>query len=133
MCRVIANDLRLLKYLFNTSGFQGFNSEPTFLSPCNKILILNFNRPPCSHFCFFAKSGLIKSCSSCEDLSEYKISWSCVDWCNFYIHLKSLNVRHFGMIAAPALKLWLRGHLQWHDFFTAFHKNLLIGSEVDGG
>jgi len=37
------------------------------------------------------------------------------------------------MVADMALKLWLRGHLQWHGFPTEFHKNLPIGSEVDRG
>jgi hypothetical protein len=51
-------------------------------------------------FFAFRKSGIIKSCSSSEDLTEYKISWPYVDWCKFYIHLKGLNVHHFGMVAA---------------------------------
>jgi hypothetical protein len=39
-----------------TSGVQGLNSELTFLSPYYQMLILNFNRPPSSHFfSFFAK------------------------------------------------------------------------------
>jgi hypothetical protein len=45
-------------------------------------------------FVFLAsrKSGLIKSCSSFEDLSAYKTSWFDVDWCNVCIHLKSLKI-----------------------------------------
>jgi len=38
-----------------------------------KMRVFNFNRPPCSYFSFF-KSGLIKTCSSSEDLSAHKIS-----------------------------------------------------------
>jgi hypothetical protein len=34
--------------------------------------------------------------SSSEDLSEYKLSWPYGDWCKFCVHLRSLNVRHFG-------------------------------------
>jgi len=30
---------------------------------------------------------------------QNKISWPYVDWCKLYIHLKSLSVRHFGMLA----------------------------------
>jgi hypothetical protein len=30
--------------------------------------------------------------------------WSYVDWFKFCIHLRSLNVRHFGMIEATGLK-----------------------------
>jgi hypothetical protein len=45
---------------------------------------------------------LIKICSSSEDLSEYKISCPYVDWCKFCIHFKSVNVRHFEMVAATA-------------------------------
>jgi hypothetical protein len=37
------------------------------------------------------------------------------------------------MVIATALKLWHRGHLQWHDLRTEFYKNIPIGSEVDGG
>jgi hypothetical protein len=48
-------------------------------------------------------------------------------------HLKSLNVYHFVMIAATALKLWRRGHLQWQCLHTEFHKNLPFGSKVDRG
>jgi hypothetical protein len=55
-------------------------------------------------FFVFRKNDLIKSCSSSEDLYEYKISWSYANWYKFCIHLKSLNVRHFGMVAATALK-----------------------------
>jgi hypothetical protein len=57
-------------------------------------------------FVFFVsrKNGLIKSCSYSEDLPEYTLAWSHVDWCKLSIHLKSLNVRHFGMVAATALK-----------------------------
>jgi hypothetical protein len=33
------------------------------------------------------------------------ISWSYVDWCKSYIYLKSLNICHFGKVAATALKI----------------------------
>jgi hypothetical protein len=56
-------------------------------------------------FFVFRKSGLIKSCSSSEDPSEYKFSWSYVDWHKFFIHLRSLNIHHFGMVTAIALKI----------------------------
>jgi hypothetical protein len=50
-------------------------------------------------FCFSQKLSH-KSCLSSEYLSEYKISWSYIDWLKFCIHLRSLNVRHFGVVAA---------------------------------
>jgi hypothetical protein len=65
---------------------------------------------------------------SSEDLSEYKIAWSYVDWCKFLIHLK-----RFGMVAATALRLGRRDNLQWHKLPTEFHKNVQIGSKVDIG
>jgi hypothetical protein len=61
------------------------------------------------------------------------MSWSYVEWCKFFIHLTSLNVRHCVMVATTALKLWHRGNLQWHDIPTKFHKNLPIVSKVDRG
>jgi hypothetical protein len=50
------------------------------------------------------KSGIVKSCSSFEDLSAYKISLSHIDLCKFCIHLRSLNVCYFGMFAPMGLK-----------------------------
>jgi hypothetical protein len=37
------------------------------------------------------------------------------------------------MVADTTLKLQCRGHLQWHDIQTKFHKNLPIGLKVYGG
>jgi len=56
-------------------------------------------------FVFLVSSGFITSCSSSEDLSEYKFSWSYVDWWNFCNHLRSFNVRHFGMVALTELQI----------------------------
>jgi hypothetical protein len=53
----------------------------------------------------FHKSDLIKSCSSFEDLSTYKIAWSHVNWCKFCIHLISLNDRHIEFVEATELKI----------------------------
>jgi hypothetical protein len=55
-------------------------------------------------FLAFRKNVLTESCSSSEDLSDYNISWSYVKLWKFYIHLRSLNLRHFGMVAATALE-----------------------------
>jgi hypothetical protein len=68
---------------------------------------VNFKlQPPAIYECLvFRESGLTESCSSSEDLSEYKIVWSYFVWCKFCIHLSVLNVRHFGMVAATSLKV----------------------------
>jgi hypothetical protein len=67
---------------------------------------MNFNIQLAAMFVFFVfdKNGLIESCSSFDDLSVYKISCSHVDWCKFCIHLRSLNVVHFGMVEGTGLK-----------------------------
>jgi hypothetical protein len=67
---------------------------------------MNFNIQLAAMFVFFVfdKNGLIKSCSSFEDLSVYRISCSRVDWCRCYSHLRSLNVHHFGMVEGTGLK-----------------------------
>jgi hypothetical protein len=66
---------------------------------------MNFNIQLAAMFAFFVFdiNGLIKSCSSFEDLSVYKSSCSHVEWCKFCIHLRSLNVRHFGMVEGTGL------------------------------
>jgi hypothetical protein len=82
------------------------------LSKCNGSWVastkqtMNFNIQLAAMFVFFVfdKNCLIKSCSSFEDLSVYKIACSHVDWCKFCIHLRSLNVRHFGMVEGTGLK-----------------------------
>jgi hypothetical protein len=68
---------------------------------------VNFNFQPPAIFVFlvFRKSGLIKSCSSSEDLPAYKISWSHANWCKFCIHVRSLNVRHIGIVEGMELKI----------------------------
>jgi Golgi nucleoside diphosphatase len=67
---------------------------------------MNFNIQTAAMLVFFVfdKNGLTKSCSSFEDLSVYKIQLCHVDWCKFCIHLRSLNVRHFGMVEDTGLK-----------------------------
>jgi hypothetical protein len=82
------------------------------LSKCNGSWVvstkktMNFNIQTAAMFIFFCflQNGLIKSCSSFEDISVYKISWSHFDWCKFCIHLRSLNVRHFVMFEGTGLK-----------------------------
>jgi hypothetical protein len=82
------------------------------LSKCNGSQVvstkqtMNFNIQLAAMFVIFIfdKNGLIKSYLSFEDLSVYKISCSHIDWCKFCIHLRSLNVRHFGMVEGTGLK-----------------------------
>jgi hypothetical protein len=108
------------------------------LSTCNGSWVIstkqnvNFNIQTTTMFVFFVldKNGLIKSCSSYEDLSVFKIAWSHVDWCKFFIHLRSLNVRHFGMLQGTGLISMASRppSMAWPP--TEFHKNVPIGSKV---
>jgi hypothetical protein len=38
-------------------------------------------------------------------VTKFNASCSHVEWCKFYIHLRSLNIRHFGMVEATRLKI----------------------------
>jgi hypothetical protein len=70
---------------------------------------VKYQLPAMFAFFVFRKNGLIKSCSSSEDISEYKTSWFYIEWCKFCIHLTSLNVSHFVMVAATALQIYPLG------------------------
>jgi hypothetical protein len=48
--------------------------------------------------------------------------WSHVDWYSFYIHLRSMNVRNFGMVEAAGLKVRRRSQPQWHDTPVEFRE-----------
>jgi hypothetical protein len=109
-----------------------FDYTKVHLSKCNGSWVvstkqtMNFNIQLAAMFVFFAfdKNGPIKSYSSFEDLSVYKISRSHVDWCKFCIHLRSSNVCHFGMVEGTGLKSTA------HDLPTEFHKNIRSCSKV---
>jgi hypothetical protein len=49
-------------------------------------------------------AGVWSQSSSFEELTAYKISWFHVDWRKFCIHLRSLNVHHFGTVESTELK-----------------------------
>jgi hypothetical protein len=49
-------------------------------------------------------------------------SWSRVDWCKLFIHLRSLIVRHFGIIEATGLKIMALRSPSTDEF----HKKLSI-------
>jgi hypothetical protein len=68
-----------------------------------------------------------------ELYSFHNSSCSHVEWCKFFIHLRSLNDCHIGTVEAMTLKIWLRGHLQWHDLLAEFHENLPTGSKLISG
>jgi hypothetical protein len=55
-------------------------------------------------FLVFLKIVCSKSCSSFEDLFACKIPWSHMAGAIFCIHLRSLNVHHFGIVADAGLK-----------------------------
>lgn len=56
----------------------------------------------------------------------YKTAWCHVDWFKFCIQLKSLKVRHFGLVKDTGLENMHRGRLQWHELRTGFReKNIL--------
>lgn len=59
-----------------------------------------------------------------QNLSAHKILWHHVDWCKICIHLRSMNVRQFGVVEVTEVQVWLVGRSQWHGFHVKFHENL---------
>jgi hypothetical protein len=82
-----------------------------YLSKCNGSWVvstkqtMNVNIQTAAMFVFFVfnKNGLIKSCSSFEDLSEKKIHGPTLTGASFCILLRYLNVHHFGMLEGTGL------------------------------
>jgi len=60
-------------------------------------------------------------------VTELNVSSSNIDWLKITIHLRSLNVLHFGTVTATRLKLWRRGHLRCLHLPTILHENTTIG------
>jgi hypothetical protein len=44
-----------------------------------------------------------------------------------------LNLNNFKLVEGVGLKLFHRGHLEWHYLGTKFHENLPSGSKVING
>jgi hypothetical protein len=97
----------------------------------NKTLILTLIRPPCSYFSFLVKVILLKL------VYPLKIYHSTRFHGHTFIYIlhspQKFERRHFEMVTVMVLKLWPRGHLQWHALLTEFNKNLLIGSNFIRG
>jgi hypothetical protein len=68
---------------------------------------VNFNSQPSAMFVLLVlpKHGLIRSCSSFQDISIYKIAWSHVGRWKFCIHHRSLNVTNPGILETTKLKV----------------------------
>jgi hypothetical protein len=69
------------------------------------------------------KNGLTRS--SVDDLSAYTLLLSHVDWRKLYIHLRSLTVRHFGMVEAMELKKY--------DFQVIFNGMISLQNFIKNG
>jgi hypothetical protein len=96
------------------------------------MLILNISLPPRSYFSFFTKMVLLKVVHPLKIYLNAKLHGPAFEWCKFSIHLRSLNVSHFGMVAATALKLRRRGHFQWRDLVPNFIKIYHLAQNLMG-
>jgi hypothetical protein len=96
---------------------------------------MNFNcqSPAMFVILVFHKNSLTESCSSFQDLSACKISWSHVHWLKFCIHLRNSNVRHLGMIEATGLELMASRSPSMAYPPCWFHEKLPVGSNLLGG
>jgi hypothetical protein len=111
------------------------------LSMCNSSWVIstqqtvNFDIQTAAMFVFFVfdKNGLINSCSSFEDLSVHKISWSHVDWCKFCIQkferLPFWNVWRYG-IKKYGVKVTFNGMTSLLNFIKIYQlvPNLFVGT-----
>jgi hypothetical protein len=109
------------------------NSEPTFLNPCYKMLILNFNLPPCSHFSFFAKVVLLKVVHRLTIYRSTKFDGPTLTGASFTSASKIWTSSSLERLQLRYWKLLHWGHLQCHDLCTEFHKICQLVQKFIGG
>jgi hypothetical protein len=103
------------------------------LSPQNKLWILTFKRQPCSYFLFLTKIVWLKVVHPLKIYQYTKFDGPTLTGASFAsIHLRSLNVHHFGMVEATELKSTASKSpsMAWPPYWIS---NLPIGSKVIGG
>jgi hypothetical protein len=82
---------------------------------------VNFGKQPIKIvFLFFAIMVLSKVVYILKISQHTKFHDTTLTGAKFCIHLKSLNVRHFGMDKTMGLKLRRRCHVQWHKVLRNF-------------
>jgi hypothetical protein len=99
---IIQTKLAGMSLIFHCAKPRLYKCNASWVVSIKQYVNFKYQQPAYFVFLVFRKNGLTKSHSSSEDLSEYKISWSYVNWRKFCIHLNCSNVRHSGMVAATA-------------------------------
>jgi hypothetical protein len=105
-----------------------FYSSKVHSFKCNGSRVISIKKyelylPAALHVHFFCSSLF-------ENQLAFNILESHVDWFRFCNYLRSLHVRHFGVVEDKELKVWHRGHLKCHDLPVEFHKYVPTGSNV---
>jgi hypothetical protein len=94
---------------------------------------INLNIQTAAMFVFFVfdKNGLIKSCSSFEDISVFlKFHGPTLTGASFASTSEVWTSTILEWLTLRDWKVRHRGHFQWHELPTEFHKNLPISSKV---
>jgi hypothetical protein len=98
-----------------------------------KILILNFNRLPCSYYSFFAKVVFLKVFHPPNIYQNAKFHGPALTSASFASTSEVWTSAILKWLQIRYSKLWRRGYLQWHDLPTEFHKNLPVDLKDDSG
>jgi hypothetical protein len=85
---IIQIKLEGMSTTFHCTKLCFYNCNSSWVATIKQNVNFKFQLPAMSIFFTSFKNGLIKSCSSSEELSEYKMSRSYTDWCKFCIHLR---------------------------------------------
>jgi hypothetical protein len=103
------------------------------MSPQNKLWILTFKQPPCSYFLFLIKMVLLKVVHPLKIDQYTKFHGPTLTGASFASISVVWTSAILERLKLRDQKVRRRGHLQWHDLPTEFHKILPIGSKVIRG
>jgi hypothetical protein len=123
-CAIHNSDTNILKWLvfWKLKELRRTSNRTSIISTALQVRI----------FGFFTKTVPLKVIHLWRSVSTHNFMEPC--WLVQVFHSpQKFEACHFGIVKAAGIKVWRRGHLNWHDYLTEFNKILLTGSKIIRG